>query len=340
MAREVFLRPIGISDIDFNSSRSQEPSPIELQEALCLRGLATLKIQETLHGGYMSQVYGATYDESPVVVKHSEDTFPFDPTAFFISRHIQDTEAKVLLNLKNSNAVRVPKIICHFNDITTTVMEDLRPKEFTLMSKIIVAGHLPMESARPIGRALAALTQESRTWKLFETDQTAIQNIYDRGLELRMAYPNNQTQYKMIEHRFTHHNQGWIWVDGTPKNVMITPSGEAAFIDFGLSCYGDQQHTLPNFLSHIAVYFEAGILDKKQSLQYIRDCIDEYCRTEHIDESSFCQYFGMEILHRSMGKRIQGVERIDQKLALTKIGLRIFDENVESINTLMRVLQQ
>jgi hypothetical protein len=95
---------------------------------------------------------------------------------------------------------------------------------------------------------------------------------------------------------------------------------------------------LPIFLSHIAVYSRAGLLDREQAAVYIKECINAFKEIETIDETAFCQYFGMEILHRAMGKRVPGIEKMDQKLALTELGLKIFDKNIDSIANLMEVI--
>jgi len=196
-----------------------------------------------------------------------------------------------------------------------------------------------VDSPQPVGSAMAHLAIESRKWKEFDTDQSAHQNIYDRGLELRMAYPNSQAEYLALENRFTSDvNKRWIWVDGTPKNVLLNPNFQPAFIDFGLSCFADQQHTLPGFLSHLAVYLLSGILDRSMVLTYLGKAVDGYDSVDYLDEEAFCEYFGMEVLHRSMGKRVPGIDKASQKIALLEFGLRVFDDNISTVGALIRLL--
>lgn len=336
--KEKYVTPVSISDEPIVYEQSKKPSMEELEDLLKNRGLKDIQLLRILHGGYMSQVYSAISNGEPVVVKHTIDTYPTDPTSFSISREIQNTDAKVLSLLEENPYVKTPKIYRHFPDITTTVMEDLGVNRFNLFLTHIKNRTLNEESAITIGKAMAHLSRESRNWEEFDTDQSAHQNIYDRGLELRMAYPNSQKEYLEVEQRFTQNNIGWIWVDGTPKNILLDEKSNPAFIDFGLSCFADQQHTLPGFLSHLAVYSLAGIIDRNFTARYISKAIETYNKLDFFDEVAFSKYFGTEILHRSMGKRIPGINTASQKLRILEYGLRLFDDNISTISTLINLL--
>ena len=160
---------------------------MNLEKILQAKGLK-IKIKKILKGGTVSQVYTADLDGQAVVVKHTDDLQPFDPTEIFISKngHLVDTK---VLQLLQKSSVKAPQVIKFFPDIFTTVMVDVRTDGFTLLSDLILDKSLPLNSAAKIGRALANLAQESRRFKKFKTNETAGQSIYERGLELRLTYP-------------------------------------------------------------------------------------------------------------------------------------------------------
>jgi len=308
----------------------------KLQTTLNNLGL-NITLEGTLKGGVISQVYEANLDGKRVVVKHTENVTPFDPTELFINRNGHNIDTKVLKILSHSKSVRVPKVFYHFPKITTTIMEDLRPEGFQLLNPLLLHGELPQNSAAPIGTALANLAQESRNWKRFPTNESAQESIYERGLELRLAYPNSQKQYLSLEKEFTEHDQHWVWPDGHPKNTFVKPNGKVAFIDFGRSHWGDQRYMLPNFLSHIVMYSLAGYVSPSKAKSYIIDCITAYRSFEPVDEKLFCQYLAMEVLHRCSGKWVDGIEKREQKVKLYNFGLRVFDDKIESIEKLLQL---
>lgn len=324
-----------------SKERVYPPAIISSKEHLqtTLKGLGlNITLEGTLKGGFTSQVYEARLDDKRVVVKHTENVTPFDPTELFINRNGHNTDTKVLKILFHSTSIRAPKVIYHFPKITTTVMEDLRPEEFLLLNPLLLHGELPNNSAASIGRALANLARESRDWKRFSTNESAQENIYERGLELRLAYANSQKQYVSLEKEFTENDVNWVWPDGHPKNMFVKPNGEVAFIDFGRSHWGDQRYMLPNFLAHIVIYTLAGYLDPLKAKPYIIECISMYSKLEPVNEKLFCEYLAMEVLHRCNGKWIEGLEKREQKVKLYNFGLTVFDDNIKSIERLLEVL--
>lgn len=310
--------------------------PLELTAELKKTGIEIL-LGNTLKGGTISQVYETEFEGKAVVVKHTSDLAPFDPTEFFISKEGHNVDTKVLRLLANSS-IRVPKVVRHFPDIATTIMEDVRASGFELLGSMMIEGKLPQNSAAKVGKAIAELAIESRKWEDFETNESAEQSIYERGFELREMYPNSQSQYLELERAFTADKKSWMWPDGHPKNVFVNEDGDPLFIDFGRSVFGDQRYMLPNFLAHIAIYSIAGYYATDLAVEYIQAAIKGYREIEEIKEALFCKYFGMEVLHRAFGKYMSGIERKEQKMALANFGLTVFDENIDNVEELMKLI--
>lgn len=308
-----------------------------LEAELIKRGL-DIQLGKALKGGVVSQIYEAVLDDKRLVVKHTENLTPFDPTEFFISKEGHNVDTKILKLFAKSDRVNVPEVIHFFPDITATIMEDVREDGYELLSDIITNKKLKIDSADKVGKALANLAKESRSWKEFKTNESAEQSIYERGLELRLAYPNTQKEYKELEKEFTENSKYWVWPDGHPKNVFVNEKGEVLFIDFGRSHWGDQRYMLPNFLSHIGLYSLAGFIDRDIARKYISKAIKEYGEHEEVNDEIFCKYFTMEVLHRANGKWIDGIESREQKLRAMEFGMRVFDEEVYDLEGLLEIL--
>ena len=338
MSKQTFVLPIskGSQKRSYPAS-STLSNKDQLQTALKKIGVDAM-LEGTLKGGFISQIYEARINNKLVVVKHTENVTPFDPTELFINRKGHNIDTKVLKLLSKSKTIRVPHVYYFFPKITTTIMEDLLPEGFQLLSSLLVKKELPANSASSIGTMLANLARESKNWKQFSTNESAQESIYERGLELRLAYPNSQSQYLSLEKQFTENATNWVWPDGHPKNMFVKPNGEVAFIDFGRSHWGDQQYMLPNFLAHIVIYSIAGYLNKEQTKTYIINCVSAYKKLEPVNEKLFCEYLAMEVLHRGNGKWIEGINKRKQKIKLLNFGLTIFDDNIYSIEKLLQLL--
>lgn len=331
-----------IKSVQPSSSPDKFPEPLlptaeKLSEELFRRGLK-IQLGSTLKGGVISQVYEAKLNGRPVVVKHTEDTIPFDPTEFFISRVGHNTDTQVLKKLQGSK-VNVPQVLYHFSDITTTIMEDVRLSGYQLMNDLLLAGKLPLRSAEAVAKSLADLSEVVREWEKFETNESAKQSIYERGLELRLTYPNTQKEYSFLEKEYTENNKFWVWPDGHPKNIFVNDKGEVLFIDFGRSHWGDQRYVLPNFLAHIIIYSLAGLYPVSEATAYIDKCVGVYKSLDEVDEELFCQYLAMEVLHRANGKWISGITKREQKIALANFGMTVFDDKVNKIEKLLALLR-
>jgi len=82
-----------------------------------------------------------------------------------------------------------------------------------------------------------------------------------------------------------------------------------------------------------------GHLNKAQSIEYIENCTSSYKELESVDEEIFCQYLAMEVLHRTNGKWIEGVDNYKQKIKLYTFSLRVFDEKIDSVKKLLSLLK-
>ena len=217
-------------------------------------------------------------------------------------------------------------------------MEDVNKRGYQLMSDQLIKGKLLKTSAEKIAISLAELAKEARRWEKFKTNESAEQSIYERGLELRLAYPNTQEEYLFLENQYISNNQFWLWPDGHPKNIFINESGEVLFIDFGRSHWADQRYMLPNFLAHIIIYSLTGFYSKMEAVSYIERCITTFRSFEEIDQKLFCQFLAMEVLHRAYGKWISGVTKSEQKLRLLTFSLKVFDEKIDRLEKLFVLL--
>lgn len=331
----VYINPVSVSD---NKKEYEQPllhTPEALTKALKEKGI-DIVLGNSLKGGVVSQVYEGIYEGKKVVVKHTEDLIPFDPTEIFISKKGHNIDTQILKFLEGK--VNVPKVVVTLPDITTTIMEDVREKGFVLQSESIINNELLLDSAGKIGNTIANIALVMRDYKI-DNVETAEESIYERGLELRLAYPNTQEQYIELEKEFLSNNQYICCPDIHPKNVFVNDQGESFFIDFGRSVYADQRFMLPNYLAHIVIYTLAGYLNYDIAIEFLNNAVMGYRQLSIIDENIFCKYLGMEVLHRSNGKWIQGINDSDQKSKLLRFGLEVFDKDVSKIDDLVLLIR-
>lgn len=334
----IYVNPIVSSSKKKTYSLPTLHTKERLQKELDKRTL-NIQLKQLLKGGWVSQVYEATMDGKPVVVKHTEDLIPFNPTELFIGKKGHNVDSHVLKLLQHSQHVRVPKVYLHLPDITTTVMENMRHSGFRLLIDDILNKSFSISSAESAGNTLAYLAQKTRKWKPFKTNLSAEQNAYERGLELRLSYPNTQKEYLALEKEFTGNNRFFAWLDGHPKNIFVNSKGDVAFIDFGNSSFADQRYMLPNFLAHIVLYSLSGYISTSNAKSYVRSCVEAYLRIEPVDETIFCQYLAMEVFHRAHGKWVSGIDTAEQKLTNLRFAFSIFDERVTSIEKLTSMVK-
>lgn len=324
-----------------NSFQYQQPSKliekVTLESEIRSRDL-DIKLDRLLKGGFTSQVYSGILGNEKIVIKHTEHLIPFDPTEIFLDKEQNNVDAKVLHLLQNSKEVKVPKVLFHWDDITTTIMENTYEKGFLLLNDIILAKTLTTYSAAPIGFSIANFIKESRKWINIKTSIAPEECFYERGLELRLAYPNSQNQFLQLEKEYLTNNQYYMWPDTHPKNIFVNGNGDCVFIDFGFVHKADQRFILPNFLAHIVLYSLAGYVSSDIAREYILKCVEAYSKIEPVNELIFCQYLAMEVLHRSYGKWIQGIDFRKQKTKLISFGLQVFDDNIKDIDSLLSLI--
>ena len=339
----IYINPISINSI---KPKFREGTGLDnitsLQLFLKAQGL-NIKLGNTLKGGVDSQVYEAVLNFKKVVVKHTEDRGdklfepPFSPVDFYVARENHNIDAKIL-NLLSDSSISVPKILHHFQEQSTTIMDDLREDGFELLSNIIIKGGLNINSASNIGKKLGQLCNFGQKLPEFDTVKNRYTQIFERGLELRLAYPNTQTEYLCVEKEFVNNVQGWMWPDGHPKNIFVDIKGDIRFIDFGGTYWGDQRFMLPNFLAHIVLFSLAGYLNKEDAVKYIYACVNGYRESQNIQEDIFCKYLVMEIFHRSFGKWIDGIDTPEQKLSCLSFALNMVKRNILDMNGLTSLL--
>lgn len=344
MNNKIYPHPLSFSD---KKKVYPQLSPYKdrgsLEAELKKRGL-NIKLGNLLAGGVMSQVYEAKLDERKVIVKHTEDrgeglfSAPFSPYDFFLGRESGNLDTIIIKKLKNS-VIKTPTVIHYFPDIYTTILSDLREEGFILLMSEILERKFNTNSAENLGRNLALLNQEMKKWKPFETVESAEQQIYQRGMELRLFYANTQEYYKELESHYCKKGQ-YIWTDGHPKNILVDSEGRVAFIDFGRTHMGDKEYVLPNFLAHIVIYGLAEYIDKKETIDYLSRAIESFRKIEDLDEKLFCKYLGMEVLHRSSGKWISGIDGRDKKLKNIEFGMKIFDLEIKTQTDLIDLLNK
>lgn len=320
-------------------------TPERIQSYLYKQGY-NIKITAPLKGGVDSQVYAAILDGKRVVVKHTEDRAqsvynpPFSEIDFFVDRANHNVDSLVLKKLERSD-IRVPRIIQHFPRTFTTIMEDLRESGYELMLTNILNNVLSMDTATSLGNELSELALISRKWKNFKCYKNPYSQIFERGLELRLAYPNSQAEYIYLKDKFVNNSRYWMWPDSHPKNIFVNnKTGEVAFIDFGGSYWGDQSFMLPNFIGQFLIYVIGGYVTIEFANAYIKKLIEAYSQKLKIDEALCCKYIGMEVLHRASGKWIEGVKTLEHKVKNFNLGLQIFDRNILSIDQLLLLMKQ
>jgi hypothetical protein len=320
-------------------------TPEKLQEFLINQGL-NIQLLLPLKGGVDSQVYSAKLDEKNVVVKHTEDRSqsvynpPFSEIDFFVDRENHNMDTKVLKKLSKST-VRVPEVIRHFPEVTTTIMEDLKDSGYELMLTMIVNNNLSLDTAFSMGDKLAELALISKEWESFECYKNPYIQFFERGLELRLAFPNTQKEFTELKEAFTNKKRYWMWPDSHPKNIFINnKTGEVAFIDFGGSYWGDQNFMLPNFIGQFLIYVTGGYISVEFALGYIEKIISAYSNKISIDETLLCKYVGMEVLHRAYGKWVEGVNNSNHKIKNIKLGLMIFENHIVTIDGLFKLIKE
>lgn len=296
----------------------------------------SITINGIIAGGVVSNVYSASVDGLNAIVKVTKDFQPTYPTELTISKHMHDVDALVLDLLRDSE-VRVPIVYKNIPHEQVLVMEDLTKCGFVLISNIIKQKALNAKYGKSIGDSLAKLILRSHNWSNLPLVETANSSLRQRGLELRLAYPNDSSLYKALETEFLNADD-WVWADCHPKNIFVRTNGDVAFIDFGESFYGDHRYILPNYIAHILIQSVVDSCNAEIIRSHIIQCIDAYTNKMDIHEPIFCKYVAMEILHRSFGLWIEGIHIISHKVELVRLGMEIY-ENASSIEYILNKVE-
>ncbi len=346
------MTKIHIHPIKPSKNKPVVPKPSEfvnkeaLEKELRKRGLR-IELGSALKGGTVSQVYEALLIENNkklhVVVKHTEGVIPFDPTELLIRKEGHNTDTQILQSLKDLGFSHVPKVLYSFPDITTTIMDDVRTTGYKLYVDYILQGNIRLDSSAQIGTEIANLEIALAKIPKIKPNESAEESFYERGLELRLAYPNTQEEFKELENAFVQNNKYLTAPDVHPKNILINNAGQPIFIDFGRVCYGDQRFVLPTFLAHVVSFGLAGYYPLKQTVEYVKSATTVYKQiiskhSRSFDEQIFSKYLGAEVLHRSMGKWIVGINTATQKSTLVKFGLMIFDNKISTLQELNKLI--
>ena len=350
MNKNIYILPVSATFRDIHYPEHIVKSPKDLESKIKEK-FPAFKLGKSLSGGTVASVFEGTIDKQKVVVKHTENTEPQLPVDYLIMNEAHDAEVRVLKRLATEQHIRVPQIIDDMSKITTLIMEDTRTDGFANLSELILKKNLNMKSAKHIGTALAHLTQTSREWEEFKTNESAQLSFYERSLEMLLTYPNELKRYKELELQFTQYEpekedqQGkpryFVWPDSHPKNILINKNGEATFIDFGRCHWGDQNYMLPNFLAHMVLYGLTKYITKSKMVKYVETCIKAYKDVEPIEnEELFGQYLAMELLHRANGRFIEGITKKEHKISIQSLGLAIFDGKIKSIKKLVQLIKK
>ncbi len=335
----MFVNPVAVEK---TQKKFTKPSALAdkatLEKELKRRG-HDVTLGEMLKGGFASQAYAATLAGEKVVVKHTEDLAPFDPTELLLGADSIQLDVEVLTNLQGHAHIRVPTLVDFLADCSTSIMRDVREDGYTLQVNQILADDAAFNvtAGAQLGTMLAHLQREAKTWEIkAPIVEPTLASIYERGLELRLAYPNTQNQYVALEEAFVANAEHLTMPDAHPKNVFINDAGETLLIDFGYSQYGDQRFILASALAHIALYSCGGHIKPGDAKRYIDEGVAAYKAAEGLfDEELFCRYFAMEVLHRSYGKWVDGIESTQQKLRCIEFGLSVFDQNIATVGRLL-----
>ena len=112
MNKNKFIHPVKPYYIPVVNPRPVFKDKYALENYFRKKGLK-IKLGKTLKGGIVSQVYDASFANQKVVVKHTEDFSPEEPTMFFESRKGHNLDTKILEKLSKTD-VRVPRVLKHF----------------------------------------------------------------------------------------------------------------------------------------------------------------------------------------------------------------------------------
>ena len=320
--------------LPFDQANQQPVDPAQVKDFLQWQWINVF-LWEQLKWWVVSQVTEGSIEDRKIVVKHTHDLFPFDPTELFIWKQWHNVDTQILQYLYDQ-WISVPEVLYHFPDQYITIMNDLRDDGYILLQDIIYHYSLEEHSWNTIWKLLFQMKEalKSYTWYIVESKEW---NVYERWLELRLMEPSQKLFLELQEEYYKNASQV-ISPDTHPKNIFLHKDQTSwSLIDFGRSHIGDPRYILPNYLAHIILYAIAWHIDYKQALIHFQTCIDTYHSYEPIHEELFCKYLVMEIAHRAFGKRVDGITTADQKSKNVQLVLHTIAWNNFSINAIKEI---
>jgi len=350
MNKNAFILPVSATfrDIKYPEEMIKNADALEKQ----LRGKnVAIKIGKKVENEINSVQYEGVMDKKKVVVSHTENIVPETPVEFLIMNESFDVDIKILKRLETAQYFQTPIMIHTLPKIKTYIAQDMKDQGFQNLKIQFLKKQVSKKSALSVGRALAHLAQLSRTWEEFKTNESAQLSFYERSLEFLLIYPDKLDLYRKLADEFSQFsddkeqqeklNRHFVWPDCHPSNMMTDKKEGIVLMNFGRSYWGDQRYMLPSFLAHVMTYSLLGYLTKTKAVEYVKDCVSGYDKLEKItNEKIFCQYLGLEVLHCSFGRKFDSVKTTKDKITLQKFGMAIFDQEIKTIKTLLKIFSK
>ena len=236
-----------------------------------------------------------------MIVKHARGREIFYPTYSISTETRMATEVEVLKRLFPVFPKEVPQILEYYPENNVTVMTDVG-NEAELGFSYLINGRAEPRHGTAFGDFLARLKQATDDWKPFQTVESASEQIWIRGQEVKTASPQwgKQLQDSYLE------KQKFLWVDGHPKNVFFGKKFPLVrAIDWDCSHFADPDYMLPNFFGQMPVFTIFGHIDIEKAARFTEEMINAYVKIEPVSpevERKMCFYAGCQTIQRQDGK--------------------------------------
>lgn len=350
MNKNAFILPVSATFRDIKYPDELIKNAEGLEKQLRSKNIA-VKIGKKVANEINSIQYEGVLDKQKVVISHTENIVPETPVEFLIMNESFDVDLKILKRLETAQYFQTPSMIHTLPKIKTYIAHDMQTQGFENLKKQFLKKKVSKKTALSVGRALAHLAQLSRTWEEFKTNESAQLSFYERSLEFLILYPEKLDLYRKLADEFSQFSddrdkqdklaRNFVWPDCHPSNMMTDKKEGIVLMNFGRSYWGDQRYMLPSFLAHVMIYSLLGYLTKGKAVEYVKECVSGYDKLEKItNEAIFCQYLGLEVLHCSFGRKFDAIKTTKDKGITLKLGMSIFDNEIKSINTLLKTFSK